>query len=180
MAYRDRRFTCADAGREADAPLHTLIFAYVLGLRLSEIAAVRMAMHKEQAGRPNFGIKRAVDGHGWDIVVLGKGGKFRTVPIPNAVMNALAAYGEIIGLGADVGAWPKGRIIFQTLGDGSWRVKKSEDYARQPMSESQVYRMFKGHSILLLPMPSTSSKPQRTGCTIPMPAGSDESRLLRN
>ena len=63
MAYRDRRFTCADAGREADAPLHTLIFAYVLGLRLSEIAAVRMAMHKEQAGRPNFGIKRAVDGH---------------------------------------------------------------------------------------------------------------------
>jgi site-specific recombinase XerD len=122
-----------------------LIFAYGLGLRLSEIAAARMAMHKEQAGRPNPGIKRAVDGHGWDIVVLGKGGKVRTVPIPNAVMNALAAYGEIIGLGGDVGAWPEGYIIFQTLGDGSWRVKKSEDYARQPMSESQVYRMFKGH-----------------------------------
>ena len=120
-------------------------------------------MHKEQAGRPNFGIKRAVDGHGWDIVVLGKGGKFRTVPIPNAVMNALAAYGEIIGLGADVGAWPKGRIIFQTLGDGS-----------------------KGNSKLLPPgwrrlsMRGTSIRPQGTGCTIPMPAGSDESRLLRN
>jgi len=122
-----------------------LIFAYGLGLRLSEIAAARMAMHKEQPGRPNPGIKRAVDGNGWDIVVLGKGGKLRTVPIPNAVMGALASYGEIIGLGNDVGAWPEGHIIFQTLGDGSWRVKKNEDYARQPMSESQVYRMFKGH-----------------------------------
>ena len=122
-----------------------LIFAYGLGLRLSEIAAARIAIHKEQPGRPNPGIKRAVDGNGWDIVVHGKGGKLRTVPIPNAVMNALAAYGEIIGLGSDVGSWPEGHIIFQTLGDGSWRVKKNEDYARQPMSESQVYRMFKGH-----------------------------------
>lgn len=122
-----------------------LIFAYGLGLRLSEIAAARIAMHKEQPGRPNPGIKPAIDGNGWDIVVLGKGGKLRTVPIPNAVMRALAAYGEIIELGSDVGAWPEGHIVFQTLGDGSWRVKKNEDYARQPMSESQVYRMFKGH-----------------------------------
>lgn len=122
-----------------------LIFAYGLGLRLSEIAAARMALHKEQAGKPNPGIKRAVDGNGWDIVVLGKGGKLRTVPIPNAVVVALGTYGECVGLGNDVSAWPEGHVIFQTLGDGSWRVKKSEGYQRQPMSESQVYRMFKGH-----------------------------------
>lgn len=78
-------------------------------------------------------------------MVLGKGGKLGTVPIPNAVMNALGAYGEIIEQNADFGALPEGLSFFQTLDDGSWRVKKSEDYARQPMFESQVYRMFKGH-----------------------------------
>lgn len=122
-----------------------LLLAYGLGLRLSEIAAARIALHKALAGRPNPGIKRAVDGHGWDIEVLGKGGKLRTVPIPNAVMGALATYGETIGLGSDVGAWPEGQRIFQTLGDGTWRVKRNADNARQPLSESQVYRMFKGH-----------------------------------
>ena len=32
-----------------------------------------------------------------------------------------------------------------TLGDGSYRVTKQVGYARQPMSESQIYRMFKSH-----------------------------------
>lgn len=60
------------------------MFAYGLGLRLTEISKAQIAFHKEQPGKPNPGIKRAVDGNGWDINVIGKGNKLRTVPIPNA------------------------------------------------------------------------------------------------
>lgn len=104
MADHDRRLTCDDVWRKADAPLPVADLAYGFELPLSEIAAARKAMHKEQVGRTNPGIKRAVDGHGWDIVVLGERGKLRTIPITNAVLNALAAYSEIIGLARDVSA----------------------------------------------------------------------------
>jgi site-specific recombinase XerD len=120
-----------------------LVFAYGLGLRLTEISKAQIAFHKEQPGKPNPGIKRAVDGNGWDINVIGKGNKLRTVPIPNAVMAALADYGDVVGLGRDAGDWPEGQRIFMTLGDGSWRAKKDDGALRQPMSESQIYRMFK-------------------------------------
>ena len=122
-----------------------LIFAYGLGLRLSEIAGARMAMHQEAPGKSNPGIKPAIGGNGWDIEVIGKGRKLRSVPIPNAVVDALSDYGDIIGLGREIGSWPEGQPVFVTLGDGSWRVRKKDDYARQAMSESQVYRMFKEH-----------------------------------
>lgn len=82
-----------------------------------------------------------MDGNGWDIVVLGKCGKLGTEPITNAVMNALAAYGKVIGLGGNE-VRREGHVIFQPLGDGSWRVKMSKDYARQPMSETPVYCLF--------------------------------------
>jgi len=64
-----------------------LMFAYSLGLRLSEITDTRMALHKETPGKPNPGIKRALGGNGWDIEVLGERSKLRTVPIPNASRN---------------------------------------------------------------------------------------------
>lgn len=134
-----------DRGEKYSRLYLALVFAYGLGLRLSEITNARMALHKETPGKPNPGIKRAQDGNGWDIEVLGKRNKLRTVPIPNAVMTALANYGEVIGLGRDVSSWPEGQRIFLTLGDGSWRVKKKDSYERQPMSESQIYRMFKAH-----------------------------------
>lgn len=58
-------------------------------------------------------------------------------------MAALADYGDVVGLGRDAGDWLEGQRIFMTLGDGSWRVKKDDGALRQPMSESQIYRMFK-------------------------------------
>ena len=122
-----------------------LVFAYGLGLRLSELAAARIAQRQEHPGRPNPGIKPAVDGHGWDIEVVGKGRKLRSVPMPDMVMDALRRYGACIGLGEDLATWPDGQAIFLTLGDGSYRVTKLAGYARQPMSESQIYRMFKAH-----------------------------------
>jgi len=122
-----------------------LLFAYGMGLRRSEIASAKMAMQMEKPGYANPGIKPAQDGSGWDFDVLGKGNKIRTVPIPDVIINAMGNYGECVGLGRDIGAWPEGLSIFQTLGDGSWHVKKSEAYRRQPMSGSQIYRMFKEH-----------------------------------
>lgn len=122
-----------------------LVLAYGLGLRLSEIAAARIAPRQEQAGRANPGIKPAADGNGWDIEVVGKGRKLRAVPMPHSVVAALQRYGACIGLGEDLGSWPAGQRIFMTLGDGSYRVTKQDGYARQPMSESQIYRMFKSH-----------------------------------
>ena len=122
-----------------------LVFAYGLGLRLSEIAAARIARRQEQPGRPNPGIKPATDGNGWDIEVIGKGRKLRSVPMPHSVVVALQRYGTCIGFGHDFGNWPEGQQIFLTLGDGSYRVTKQDGYTRQPMSESQIYRMFKTH-----------------------------------
>src|SRR5664279_580014 len=83
-----------------------LMFAYGLGLRLSEIADTRMALHKETPGKPNPGSKRALDGNGWDIEVLGKRSKLRTMPIPRPVTAGVDSYAASIGLPADVGARP--------------------------------------------------------------------------
>lgn len=134
-----------DRGEKYFRLVLSLLFAYGMGLRRSEIASAKMAMQIEKPGYANPGIKRAQDGSGWDFDVLGKGNKIRTVPIPDVIINAMGNYGECVGLGRDIGAWPEGQSIFQTLGDGSWHVKKSEGYRRQPMSGSQIYRMFKEH-----------------------------------
>lgn len=122
MADRDRRLTCNDVGRKADAPLPVADLAYGFELRLSEIERHGKQCTKNKRVGPIW----HQAGSGWDIVVLGKRGKLRTVPIPNAVINALAAYSEIIWQGRVVGAWPEGHVIFQTLAmprDGSRRAR---------------------------------------------------------
>jgi site-specific recombinase XerD len=117
-----------------------LIVAYGMGLRLAEIANLRIALHAEKAGEINHGLKRALDGD-WDINVLGKGSKERSVPVPGMVMHALQDYMEIRGLGRDPSAWPETTPLLASLKYGLQYVVNEGE----ALSHSAVARLFGGH-----------------------------------
>jgi len=119
----------------------TLLLAYGLGLRLSELVAATIALPVPPVGQPHLGLKPARGHGGWDLEVLGKGGKPRSIPVPEAVMAALTDYMEVRGLGRDPGWWPAGAPLIATLGEGL-------QHARAPgqgLSGSALYRLVRSH-----------------------------------
>jgi integrase len=115
----------------------TLLAAYALGLRLAELAGMQMARRTETAGELNLGLKPGSDGEGWDLEVLGKRQKRRRIPVPSAVMAALADYLQVSGKGNDPEGWPAGEPLIATLpGRGG---------TRSALSTSGLYRMLKRH-----------------------------------
>lgn len=119
----------------------TLLLAYGLGLRLSELVAAAVAPPVAPVGQPHLGLKPARGQDGWDLAVLGKGGKLRAVPVPDAVMDALCDYMEIRGLGRDPGWWPAQAPLIATLGGGLQHVQAP----RVGLSESALYRLLRKH-----------------------------------
>lgn len=117
-----------------------LLVAYGMGLRLSEIAGLRVADRVEVAGEVNTGLRRSVDGD-WDICVLGKGGKERSVPVPGAVMGALADYMDCRGFGRDAAGWPAGVPLLASLSRGL----QFATAGGEGLSASGVQRLFGGH-----------------------------------
>lgn len=118
-----------------------LIFAYGTGLRLAEMVAARVAAHKERAGEHNHGLKPAQDGDGWDLEVMGKGGKSRLVPVSDRVMDALADYYEVRGLGRDPNDWPERGPLLATI----MTKHKKRVYAGMFLSQSSLYKMLADH-----------------------------------
>ncbi len=118
-----------------------LILAYGTGLRLSELVSARVAAHQEIPGEHNYGLKPAQDGNGWDIDVMGKGGKSRLVPVSYRVMDALADYMEERGLGRDPGDWPQRGPLLATV---STEYKKRV-YAGMFLSHSTLAKMLTEH-----------------------------------
>jgi site-specific recombinase XerD len=92
-----------------------LILAFGTGMRLSELVSARVSMNKETQGVHNYGLKPSEDGEGWDIDVIGKGGKSRLVPVSDRVMDALADYMEKRGFQRDPLYWPEGTPLLSTL-----------------------------------------------------------------
>jgi site-specific recombinase XerD len=118
-----------------------LILAYGTGLRLSELVAARVAMLQETAGVYNYGLKQADDGFGWDLDVVGKGGKSRLVPVSDRVMNALADYMDVRGFGREPGSWPEGIPLLATV---KTEFKKRVE-AGKPLSQSSLARILTEH-----------------------------------
>lgn len=119
-----------------------LLLGYGTGLRLAELVSAAIALPSAPVGQPHLGLKPARgNSGGWDIEVVGKGKKVRSVPVPDAVMDALADYMEARGLGRDPAAWPGGTPLIATLGGGLQRVRAEHDF----VSESALYRLFRNH-----------------------------------
>lgn len=70
-----------------------LPFAYSTGLRLSELVEANVGRLYSQPLKTSLGVR-------WMLKVLGKGGKWRAVPMPEAVMSALRVYLFARGQGA--------------------------------------------------------------------------------
>jgi integrase len=119
----------------------TLLLAYGMGLRLSELVAAKVAARTEVPGRANPGLKPAYGQKGWDLEVLGKGNKARSVPVPDAVMEALCDYFERRGMGRDPGAWPEDTPLITTLGEGLQHVQP----VRKQLSDSALFRLLRRH-----------------------------------
>ena len=117
----------------------TLLFAYGCGLRLSELAGAKIAHRSEKSGEHTLGLK-VTDGD-FEVTVLGKGHKLRTVPVPIQTMVALQDYMVARGQGEEVDAWPEGSPLIATLGVGHQYVHLE----RQPVSESALYRLLRTH-----------------------------------
>ena len=81
MEYLARQPDSPEIGRLRFA----LPFAYATGLRLSELVDARTGRLYSMPLRCGLGVR-------WMLKVLGKGGKWRTVPMPSVVMAALAVY----------------------------------------------------------------------------------------
>lgn len=119
----------------------TLLLAYGMGLRLSELVAAKVAARTETPGKANLGLKPAHGPDNWDMEVLGKGNKPRSVPVPDAVMSALADYFERRGLGRYPHAWPEHTPLITTLGEGLQHVQPE----RKALSDSALFRMLRTH-----------------------------------
>lgn len=119
----------------------TLLLAYGMGLRLSELVAAKVAARTETPGRPNPGLKPARGTDNWDLEVVGKGNKPRAIPVPEAVMAAMADYFEHRGLGRDPAAWPEHTPLITALGEGLQFVQSK----RIVLSESALYRLLRRH-----------------------------------
>ena len=118
-----------------------LILAYGTGLRLSELVNARVAAHHETPGEHNYGLKPAQEGHGWDLDVMGKGGKSRLVPVSDRVMDALADYMEERGLGRNPGDWPqRGPLLATVMTEHKKRV-----YAGMFLSHSTLAKLLTEH-----------------------------------
>lgn len=109
-----------------------LLAAYSLGLRLSELRAMKVAQRVEEKGKPNYGLKLEPTGDGWEIMVKGKGSKNREVPVPTKTLEALCDYMAARGFGDDPGTWPEGVILVASLSGSAY----------EPLSASRIYRMF--------------------------------------
>ncbi len=71
-----------------------LPFAYATGLRLTELVDARLGRLYSVPLKQELGVR-------WMLKVLGKGGKWRAVPMPGMVMDALRDYLTWRGLNAD-------------------------------------------------------------------------------
>lgn len=119
-----------------------LELGYQAGIRLDEMVQAKIAKHMPEKGDPNPGLKPGEDGNGWDLTVVGKGNKARTLPLSDELMETLSTYMDARGLGRDPHQWGEGVPLLATLPYGLQYRNKDE---RKAMSQSALYRMFKNH-----------------------------------
>lgn len=94
----------------ADRIRFVLPFAYATGLRLAELVDARLGRLYSMPMKDALGVR-------WMLKVLGKGNRWRSVPMPTVVMDALRRYLEKRGLDPDPGANPPDIPLIASLSD---------------------------------------------------------------
>lgn len=102
----------------------TLPFAQATGLRLSELVDAKTGRLYTMPLRDSLGVR-------WMLKVLGKGGKWRAVPIPSRVINLLREYLAHRGLDPDPLANPPETPLISRLGN------------QEPVTGSALYKMLR-------------------------------------
>jgi len=118
-----------------------LLMSYGTGLRLSELASAKVASSIETKGVVNTGLRLAPEGGGWELMILGKGQKTRTVPLTSFVMSVLIDYMVSRGLSNDPTCWLEGTPIIATLGNELQHTK----HVRSALSASALYNLIVKH-----------------------------------
>lgn len=102
-----------------------LPFAYATGLRLSELVDAKIGRLYTMPLHDSLGVR-------WMLKVRGKGGKWRAVPIPDSVLNALGEYLAHRGLATDPLVNPPETPLIAHLD------------ANEPISASSLYKTLRG------------------------------------
>lgn len=124
------RYLTEHLARQPDDPnthrlRFTLPFAYATGLRLSELVDAKIGRLYTMPLRDSLGVR-------WMLKVRGKGGKWRAVPIPDSVLDALGEYLTHRGLAADPLANPPETPLIARLD------------ANEAISPSSLYKTLRG------------------------------------
>jgi site-specific recombinase XerD len=114
-----------------------LLCGYWTGFRLSELAAMTIS----NGDSPGF--RRAPDGDGYDIEVVGKRNKLRSVPMAADALLALMDYMESRGFGRVPGGWVPGTPLIATLGTDA----QQSQAPGVRVSEATLYRVLKEHFV---------------------------------
>ena len=93
----------------------TFMLAYHTGARLSEIASLRVSTPLSTPGRIPGGLRPAQDGNGYEIEIIGKGRKLRTVPVSKTLMSSLRTYFTERGMGDDPTTWTPNTPLIASL-----------------------------------------------------------------
>ena len=127
MAYLVKHLDGLPAG-EAPARLRfILLFAYATGMRRAELVDARF-------GRLYTMPLKTAPGVRWMLKVLGKGGRWRAVPLPQAVMAALRDYLAARSLNADPTKQPDDAPLIARLGG----------HNESPLSASMLHAIVTG------------------------------------
>ena len=93
-AFLVRHLDDLEPGEAKSRLRFALLFGYATGLRLSELIDARCDRLYAMPLKKELGVR-------WMLKVLGKGGKWRTVPMPTEIMDALGDYLAVRGLDRD-------------------------------------------------------------------------------
>ena len=105
-----------------------LPFAYATGLRLAELVDARLGRLYSMPLKDELGVR-------WMLKVLGKGGRWRSVPMPAVVMDALRVYLTRRGLDPEPGANEPDTPLIAPLAGGD---------SLEPLDPSTLYKALRG------------------------------------
>jgi site-specific recombinase XerD len=145
-----------------------LPFAHATGLRLSELVDAKTGRLYTMPLRDGTGVR-------WMLKVLGKGGKWRAVPVPDRIIALLRAFLERRGLDADPLANPPDTALIPRV--GVTKQSRPAGYTR-PFGDCFKMRLTPSMHRERRTTPEPSNELPFIGCDIPVEATWDRRAYL--
>ena len=125
MAFLVKHLDSLPPGEATSRLRFVVLFAYGTGLRSAELADARFGRLYQKPLKSGLGVR-------WMLNVLGKGGKQRSVPMPQAVMQVLRQYLADRGLDPEPAKQPESAPLIARAGGRS---------ADAPLTPSMIYKL---------------------------------------